>query len=35
VEAPEAVPIRTVPGLWGGRDLNPRPMDYESTALTG
>lgn len=21
--------------LWGGRDLNPRPMDYESTALTG
>ena len=19
---------------WGGRDLNPRPMDYESTALT-
>ena len=20
---------------WGGRDSNPRPMDYESTALTG
>ncbi len=21
--------------LWGGRDLNPRPEDYESPALTG
>jgi hypothetical protein len=20
---------------WGGRDLNPRPEDYESPALTG
>ena len=20
---------------WGGRDLNPRPEDYESSALTG
>ena len=24
-----------VAARWGGRDLNPRPMDYESTALTG
>jgi hypothetical protein len=21
--------------LWGGWDLNPRPEDYESSALTG
>lgn len=26
--------LREVPSTWGGRGSNPRPMDYESTALT-
>ena len=32
---PSGRQIRMIPGLWGGRDLNPRPRDYESPALTG
>jgi integrase len=32
---PEGGQIRMIPGSWGGRDLNPRPRDYESPALTG
>ena len=34
-KAREGGDIRRIPGLWGGRDLNPRPRDYESPALTG
>lgn len=28
------VAIRDFTNMWAQRDLNPRPIDYESTALT-